>query len=197
MVEQTIRPKRWPRDVDFTATCRYSKTLTGDRRASIQVSGPHQTDLKIEKQTIPVCGNVRIAEITDSTHPACGQSGLFATKRLPPDSCIILYTGMIHGTEDTDVSSDFDLSLDREKDLAIDAKKAGNEARFINDYRGVSPSGPNAQFQDCRVDVGNGTLEKRIAVYVMPAGKSQRKAKGIAKGEEILVSYGKPFWRSS
>jgi hypothetical protein len=33
--------------------------------------------------------------------------------------------------------SDYDLWLDRDADLAVDAARMGNEARFINDYRGV------------------------------------------------------------
>lgn len=69
----------------------------------------------------------------------------------------------------------------------------GNEARFVNDYRGVPGTGrPNAEF--CEVwDVRRG--EKGMAVFVLPAGKKdQGKGSGIAKGQEILVSYGKGFW---
>lgn len=69
----------------------------------------------------------------------------------------------------------------------------GNEARFINDFRGIAPSA-NAEFRDVWVDVGKGYLEKRMALYVLTAGKSGKRAKGIGKGEEILVSYGKGFW---
>ncbi|KAJ4293951.1 hypothetical protein N0V88_005465 [Collariella sp. IMI 366227] len=31
----------------------------------------------------------------------------------------------------------YDLWLDRDGDLAVDAARMGNEARFVNDYRGV------------------------------------------------------------
>ena len=72
----------------------------------------------------------------------------------------------------------------------------GNEARFINDYRGVRDAGPNAEFRDCWVRVGRGVVEKRVGVYVMSPGLSGKRAKGIAKGEEIVVSYGKGFWRA-
>jgi len=110
-----------------------------------------------------------------------------------PDSFIICYLGYVHSQEDTDLSSDYDLSIDRELNIGIDATHMGNEARFINDYRGIGPA-PNAEFRDIWIDVGQGVLEKRIGVYVLSAGKSGKRAKGITKGAEILVSYGKGFW---
>ncbi|EHY54422.1 hypothetical protein HRR83_007995 [Exophiala dermatitidis] len=104
--------------------------------------------------------------------------------------------------DSTYATSNYDLSLDRDLDLAIDASKCGNEARFINDYRGIRPAGPNAEFRDCLVQVGGpgtgtGKLEKRIGVFVLSAGKNGGpRAKGIGKGEEIVVSYGKGFWNA-
>jgi len=65
--------------------------------------------------------------------------------------------------------------------------------RFINDYRGVAEA-PRAEFRDIFVDIGNGKVEKRIGVFVLSAGKSGKRAKGIPKGQEILISYGKGFW---
>lgn len=58
---------------------------------------------------------------------------------------------------------------------------AGNEARFINDFRGVQ-SKPNAMFKDGRNT--DGVLQ--MSVF---SGHD-----GIAKNQEILVSYGKSFW---
>lgn len=137
---------------------------------------------------------VRISSIANPAHPACGQYGLFAARHLQPDSFILHYLGFVHGPEEADEASDYDNSLDRDACIGVDATHAGNEARFINDYRGVSSAGPNAEFRDCWVEVGHQQLEKRIGVYVLPAGKSGKRSKGIAKGEEILVSYGKGFW---
>ncbi|KAL2417886.1 hypothetical protein ABEF95_005166 [Exophiala dermatitidis] len=164
---------------------------------------------------------VRITPITSPSHPAHGQYGLFATRALPPSSFVILYLGTLHGpaqqpakSEDeahsqtsvnanatssssTYTTSNYDLSLDRDLGLAIDASKCGNEARFINDYRGIRPTGPNAEFRDCLVQVGTSKLEKRIGVFVLSPGKTGGpRAKGIAKGEEIVVSYGKGFWNA-
>ena len=81
--------------------------------------------------------------------------------------------------------SDYDLSLLRLSDgtsIGVDASKMGNEARFVNDYRGVKPK-PNAIFADSRSKSG----ELRICI---------RSRDEIKKGEEILVSYGKSWWAS-
>jgi hypothetical protein len=85
--------------------------------------------------------------------------------------------------------SDYDLSLDRDHDLAIDAARAGNEARFVNDYRGVKAR-PNAEFRECW-DARRG--ERGMGVWVLPRGKSG-KGIGVKKGDEILISYGRGFW---
>ncbi|KAK4189366.1 hypothetical protein QBC35DRAFT_472754 [Podospora australis] len=98
--------------------------------------------------------------------------------------------------------SDYDLWLDREADIAVDAARYGNEARFVNDYRGVpGAQRANAEFR-VAWDLRRG--EKTMAVYVLPVGKKTlQKAErqglkgpvgGIKKGEEILVSYGRGFW---
>jgi hypothetical protein len=90
---------------------------------------------------------------------------------------------------DSHSNSDYDLSLDRDHGIGIDADKGGNEARFINDYRGIAEK-PNAEFKeiwDAR------KKERGMGVWVLPEGKSG-KGKGVRKGEEILVSYGRGFW---
>jgi len=82
-------------------------------------------------------------------------------------------------------SSNYDLSLCRFPDglsVGIDASAMGNEARFINDYRGISPR-PNAIFSDIKTDMG----AMRMSIW---------SSAEIRKGEEILVSYGKAWWRA-
>lgn len=59
----------------------------------------------------------------------------------------------------------------------------GNEARFINDYRGIAEK-PNAVFLDSRTAAG----ELRMGIW---SGKGV-----IKKGDEILVSYGKAWWQA-
>jgi SET domain-containing protein len=58
----------------------------------------------------------------------------------------------------------------------------GNEARFVNDYRGIQ-SKPNIVFKERRTDSG----EVRMSIW----SASTR----IRKGEELLVSYGKSWWQ--
>jgi hypothetical protein len=91
--------------------------------------------------------------------------------------------------KDPHTNSDYDLSLDREMGIGIDADRKGNEARFINDYRGIAEK-PNAEFKEVW-DEKSG--ERGMGVWVLPEGRSG-KGKGIRKGEEILVSYGRGFW---
>ena len=109
------------------------------------------------------------------------------------------YLGYVHPVAETDPDSDYDLSLDRELQggVGIDARRMGNEARFINDYRGIperikrvggrgkrGKAGPNVFFSERSVE---GTGERRLCIVV---GKEK-----IIRGEELCVSYGKGFWK--
>lgn len=88
--------------------------------------------------------------------------------------------------------SDYDLWLDRDADVAVDASRMGNEARFVNDYRGVpGKERANAEF---RVAWDERRAERVMGVFVMGVGKKGKGKGGIAKGEEVLVSYGRGFW---
>lgn len=87
---------------------------------------------------------------------------------------------------DDRLASDYDLSLHRFSDglsVGIDAHGLGNEARFINDFRGISRR-PNAVFRDNRLSSG----ELRMSVW--------SSSEGIRKGDEIVISYGKTWWRA-
>ena len=185
-------PKGWPQDVRYLHTSSFSKTLTKDILDALNAKPASQTALRTVNGPSP---NVTIRAINDSRHPANGQYGLFASKHLAPDSFVLFYIGHVHGEQDSDMTSDYDLALHRDLGIGVDASKAGNEARFINDYRGVTEKGPNAEFREAWGDLGNGRFERRMGVFVLPAVKSGRRAGGIKKGEEILVSYGKGFWK--
>ena len=83
-------------------------------------------------------------------------------------------------------NSDYDLSLCRLPggvNVGVDSSVMGNHARFVNDFRGIATK-PNALFVDTKIASG----EIRISIW-----SSNRE---IKKGEEILVSYGKTWWRS-
>lgn len=184
-------PKNWPREITFLTTLHIPPPLSS---TSLEIS--HPSDLPIIKPPPTPNPLVRITSITTPSHPAYGQSGLFALRPLAPSSFIIFYLGTLHPSSTTDPTSNYDLSLDRELDLSIDATHAGNEARFINDYRGIRAEGPNAEFRDCLVETSHGKLERRTGVFVLSAGKAGKRSNGIAKGSEIVVSYGKGFWNA-
>jgi len=191
-------PKNWPPALPYLRTPSHSSSLTPDHISSLR-KRPNDT-LSIPANTPKgPCPLVKITPITTPSHPANGQSGLFAAKDLKPGTFILQYLGEIHPTTsvhpdgslpvDPHANSNYDLSLDRELGLGIDADKRGNEARFINDYRGVADK-PNAEFKEIWDERRK---ERGMGVWVLPEGKSG-KGKGVRKGEEILVSYGRGFW---
>lgn len=96
----------------------------------------------------------------------------------------------MHTEAEADAKSDYDLCLQREDGdvIGIDATTSGNEARFVNDYRGVLER-PNAVFELRTWDLPGGRGQGvRMAIFAGP--------KGVPKGEEICVSYGRGFWDS-
>lgn len=186
-------PKNWPGNIQYLATPEYSKSLNPVHRSAIQT----QTN-EAQKAALTVtkgpCQLVKITPINAASHPAFGQSGLFAAKDLKPGTFVLQYRGEIHAALMNDASdphaqSDYDLGLDREHGIGIDAARKGNEARFINDYRGIAEK-PNAEFKELWDEVRK---ERGIGIWVLGPGKKS-KVRGIRKGEEILVSYGRGFW---
>ncbi|KAF2417641.1 hypothetical protein EJ08DRAFT_654490 [Tothia fuscella] len=184
-------PRLWPPDILYLSKPVISTYITTQDLELLNTSSSNTPSIR---QTTGPCARVKIAPIHNSNHPAKGQNGLFATLHLEAGTFLLFYLGFVHGKADTDPNSDYDLSLDRELGIGIDATKMGNEGRFINDYRGITSTGPNCEFKEVWVEIGKGLTEKRMAIYVLPTGKSGKRAQGIEKGEEILVSYGKGFW---
>ncbi|KAJ1324949.1 SET domain-containing protein-lysine N-methyltransferase [Microdochium nivale] len=209
----SLRPRHWPAHLPYLAQPSHAAGLTAAQRAAINTrlsdgsgtawcsdSGPGSGSVPDIPSHLPrgPSLNAAILPVSDPAHPACHQSGLFATRPLPPGSLILPYYGLVHSALPPHSlkheASDYDLWLDRDASVAVDAALMGNEARFINDYRGIRAK-PNAEFRECW-DARN--REKCMAVFVLPAGKNtaskSRASTGIAKGDEILVSYGKGFW---
>lgn len=187
-------PRSWPQQITYLTAPKYSTSFPLEKlrhlRPSEAASRSDEPLLKLCRET---CSAVRIIKIEDKSHPAFGQAGLFASKHLPAGSFVLFYLGHVHENSQSDETSNFCLSLDRDLAVSVDAKEMGNEARFTNDYRGIATR-PNAEFRIVWADLGNGKHERRMAIFVLCAGKSGVRAKGIAKNEEILVSYGKGFW---
>jgi hypothetical protein len=189
--KSTAQPKGWPSDptLRYITKPTYSVSISPSIQQSLHAL-PTNSSLKpivITQLPLTPCPLVRITPITTPTHPAFKQYGLFTARSLPADSLIIIYLGHVHTSTDTDPESDYDLSMDRELQIGVDARGQGNEARYINDYRGVA-SNANAEFRDCWIQTGD-KFERRVGVFVKKGEK-----KGIGKGQEILVSYGKGFW---
>ncbi|GAA6038291.1 hypothetical protein JCM8097_003926 [Rhodosporidiobolus ruineniae] len=151
---------------------------------------------------------VAIKKISDPRHPANGQSGLFALTALPRGTWIRDYCGVVHTEKEADLESDYDLSLERNwvdgaegeegrwEVVGCDATKAGSEARFVNDYRGVpNYQRPNAVFElrsfpltHLPPDPATSQPRQgvRMSVWAGPHG--------VEKGAELCVSYGRGFW---
>lgn len=123
-------------------------------------------------------------------HPAAGQCGLFAARRLRAGERVIDYVGVVtagaaHPADaGAGCRSDYELDFGDASELAVDAQAVGSEARFVNDYRNTGAHA-NVEFGLRRGRSG----ELRMGVYVCAPG-------GVAPGEELLVSYGKPYWRA-
>ncbi|KAF8845334.1 hypothetical protein BDN67DRAFT_941154 [Paxillus ammoniavirescens] len=176
------RPPQWPSSVMFITSPRYHYSVPTSA-LSFLTNGvalpihPPPPDLNFAVHPV-----VRIKFISHPAHPARGQYGLFAFKKIQPRTHIIDYIGEVHCQERP--NSDYDLSLFRSQDgvnVGIDASVMGNESRFVNDYRGIRGK-PNAEFVEYRTAVG----ELRMSIW--STGDT------IKKGEEIVVSYGKSWW---
>lgn len=85
----------------------YISGIDGDKTNSAQYAGK-ETGTRGPKSTSPM---VVIRNINDPLHPAKGQKGLFANKKIPPRSYILDYIGEVHSEDRPD--SDYDLSLYR------------------------------------------------------------------------------------
>jgi hypothetical protein len=192
MPQRSQVPKNWPADLPYLELLEYSQTLKPIHLSAIKTPSKDSIPSNTTKGPCPL---VKIAPITSPSHPAFGQSGLFAAKDLRSGTFILQYLGEIHASplilnvSDPHAHSDYDLSLDREHGIGIDADKRGNEARFINDYRGIAERS-NAEFKEIWDERQR---ERGMGVWVLGEGKNS-KGKGIRKGEEILVSYGRGFW---
>ncbi|KAL7924883.1 hypothetical protein ACQKWADRAFT_311057 [Trichoderma austrokoningii] len=191
------KPKNWPISIPYLKAPLHSKDISPSQTQFLRTK-PLQlpTAPASSPATETPCPHVKIQAIQDPLHPAHGQHGLFATRNIAPGGLIVVYLGRMHGGATTSEESDYDLWLDREMGVAVDAAAEGNEARFANDYRGVGGAErANAQF-------GNVWCERWgevcVGVWALGGGKKKNKKKrdggGIKKGEEILVSYGRGFW---
>ena len=174
----------WPTNVRYLAECVWDDDIPdGIRRMlSGHVSTAKRALIGDRLLRSTWSKLVRIEKITDAHHPACGQFGLFATKTLEPNSFILPYVGRVHRNERSDPLSDYDIGWC--ENLSIDAQTCGNEARMINDFRNTGMK-VNALFDDYKDPQSGQTV---LGVWTGP--------RLINRGSEILVSYGKAYWKA-
>ena len=173
-------PKCWPNDVEYISDFVWSKHVSNEILKECGVN--YNVSLMNHKNNINKNSNklIRIKIINDIKHPAYKQRGLFALKKIKNKTYICDYIGYIETTEYESLTSDYIMFF--YKNLSCDACKMGNESRFMNDYRNISDK-PNCEWKNYR-DI-HGRL--RIGVFA---------SKDIKKGDELLVTYGKAFWKS-
>ncbi|KAF4806124.1 hypothetical protein CGCSCA5_v014702 [Colletotrichum siamense] len=182
-----VQPKNWPTGLVYLTAPVHCRSLSEPQRQTITQKTAGLPEVQVQDTALP-SPLVKITPIFESVHPARGQCGLFAARHLKPGAFIIPYLGTVH--PDSPSKSDYDLWLDRDAEIAVDASTGGNEARFINDYRGIAQR-PNAEFREVWC---HRFKQRCMAVFVLSEGKNGRGKGGIAKGDEVLVSYGKGFW---
>lgn len=166
---------------------------------------------------------------TLTQHPAQGQYGLFARCDLEPDTLLLPYLGKAHLSTpaDQDDESEYDASISvvlqaTSSNLAsvggeksdtvrcgIDATHCGNEARFVNDYRGILKR-PNVFFKDVERAFPKKLAKAKDAAVAADSGDKEEievelpkkiktlciftGAHPIKAGTELCVSYGKGWW---
>ncbi len=173
----TVEGGAWPSDV------RYTNDYTWDDDVPASVSAPYRPS-PVRRRAARPCRRTRVARIDEPSHPAHGQCGLFAAVGMAAGAWVIDYVGRVSLGENEDRSSDYVCDFGERSELALDARCLGNEARFVNDYRNTGRR-PNVEFRLRRDRRG----ELRQGVYVCAK-------EGVRDGDELLISYGKSYWRS-
>ncbi|KAL8287247.1 hypothetical protein RQP46_003699 [Phenoliferia psychrophenolica] len=176
------QPEEWPGEVPFLTIPRPSPLLP--RLDRIRFCSP---PLATPPNAPPP---VEIKRVNGRNHPCKGQFGLYNGEReLDKGTWIRDYLGEIHTDPESKKSSDYDVCVLRSQNpletISIDATEAGNEARYINDYRGIVTR-PNAVFEVREWPLPGGLgVGMRMAIWV---------EREIRPHEEIVVSYGRAYW---
>ena len=100
-------PSRWPSDLRYLQTMTYSQSIPEDVLQFIKGSAHVMQPVDNVTLDAPVV----IRRIENPAHPAHGQMGLFAHKKIPSRTFIMDYIGEAHSDERAD--SDYDVCLYR------------------------------------------------------------------------------------
>ena len=178
----------WPSSVVFSNNYRWDSSVP--QEIKINYCPTHGA----RNRTSCFSRKVYFKKITDPNHPAYEEYGLYCAlpNGAPPGTWLLDYVGHITLGEDQDKQSDYISDFGEKSELACDANSYGNEARFLNDYRNTGRH-PNVEFIFRRDKHG----ELRQGVYVKLKKNSKVEGfDGAKQHEELLVSYGKNYWRS-
>ena len=178
----------WPSSVKFSNNYRWDLSVPNEIKD--KYCPPNGTRIRANHFS----RKVYFKKITDSNHPAYGEFGLYCAlpTGAPPGTWLLDYVGHITLGEDQNEQSDYVSDFGEKSELACDAKSYGNEARFLNDFRNTGKH-PNVEFNFRRDRNG----ELRQGVYVKLEKDSKVEGfNGVQQHEELLVSYGKSYWRS-
>ena len=143
----------WP------STCKYLTSLVwgDDVRAAKDVYQKYKRSADgkhVEANASATKRNVRWQLITDERHPAKGEYGLFAQRKMERGEHIIDYLGLVTLKGNESKTSDYTASFGDDNELALDAELMGNEARMINDFRNTGKRA-NALFDQYRDAAGD------------------------------------------
>ncbi|KAI9004771.1 hypothetical protein BC832DRAFT_520054, partial [Gaertneriomyces semiglobifer] len=185
-------PEGWPASVAYITELRWADDIPDNDRRPFQQGSLSATQrlADVPIRQVPLWDrpspNVRIMRIQDSRHPACGEDGVFAVQNLEPFTYLMDYLGTVHyaarSEDGTDYLEDDGYTVSFHYPLLISGLTHGNEARFINDYRGIS-SRPNAFFETYRRPDGG----VRVGCWTLN--------RAVQSGEEIVVTYGTDYWK--
>lgn len=177
------QPKNWPKTTTFISSNIWeNRPEYYTTQPMIPYEPPSSRIPTIDDAHLSLISSVVcIKKITQQTHPAYTESGLFALKSIKEKKTLLLeYRGTVTCPPQTSQSSNYTLHF--HKEWTIDAELFGNEARFINDYRGIAER-PLVEFDLYR--------DRKGIIKIGVFSKCP-----IRKGQEILINYGKGFWKA-
>mmetsp|Transcript_2482 Transcript_2482/g.3655 ORF Transcript_2482/g.3655 Transcript_2482/m.3655 type:complete len:379 (-) Transcript_2482:250-1386(-) len=185
-----VRGGTWPSHVEFSNDYRWDESVPSEIKDKY-------VPRTIRRRAARPSRNVYVKSITDPDHPAYGEFGLYSAHNLPPGSWLLDYIGhnTLGGTQDK--NSDYVSDFGEKSELACDANTFGNEARFINDFRNTGKHA-NVEFnvrRDARGELRQGVYVK-LKKDVRGNDKNNKDFNGVKQDEELLVTYGKSYWRS-
>ncbi|KAL6079973.1 Glucose transport transcription regulator RGT1 [Balamuthia mandrillaris] len=152
---------------------------------------------------------LEIRKLADKQHPCNGQHGCFALLPYREGEVVCIYAGAVVNMDVGEYESYYNVDYstqsapERTSRMRVDASWIGNEARFINDYRGVptsssSVSSPNVKLEKVWLGIAQPQhyrkhLEEEEKDHLVVVVQCIR---DIAVGEELLLDYGMRYWAS-